>query len=368
MSKVTSNKKNLKVTLKKTPVKTSLKKTSFKGSVNQKRNGNEKSTTSKSCNSKMDKSEIIKTMTKSRITNLELTKNMMKKREIKCEITKSEITKVPTEQIKISKRTSTEIINDYLPTIYLINRTEFKSNTEDSTEKKTRFCPLFATSTSVIHFDRNYLTSYYGLGQMFLVYTSFIIVLLTILGGECFTKPTTQTIVTNTTLNRAEDSFNITTIGTILMTNKIMLLSNGTILNETILMFDETISNGTNEYDNDTITSTTTTITTATTSTRLRYSECGPKYHFIFVIAIGLIAMVILVVSYAFRIVEALEHVPWLIIECIFYLIWCTQYFIASILVSSNGNFTMIFLALIGTIDGVVLFSLALVQLNKIRT
>ena len=66
---------------------------------------------------------------------------------------------------------------------------------------------------------------------------------------------------------------------------------------------------------------------------RLRYEECRPKYYFIVVIATGLIAMVILVVSYAFHIVEAFEHVPWLIIECIFYPILCMQYFIASILV-----------------------------------
>lgn len=364
MSNVTSNKKKPKLT---------SNKTSVKGPVNQKRNRNEKSKKSKSCNSKMDRSERIKTIIKSRMTNLELTKNMMKNPEIKKrEMTKSEITKVPsTEQMKISKRTSAEIINDYLPTIHLINRTEFRSNTEESTEKKTRTCPFF-TSTKVIHFDRNYLTSYHGLGQTFLVYTSFIIVLLTILGGECFIKTTTQTIVMNKTLNRAEDSFNITTIGTIsngiiLMANETILLSNGTILNEIILMFNETISNGANEYGNDTITSTKMTITTATTSKRLRYEECGPKYYFIFVIAIGSIAMVILVMIYAFHIVEAFEHVPWLIIECIFYPIWCMQYFIASILIASNGSIKMIFLALIGTIDSVVLFSLTLVQLNKIR-
>jgi len=189
----------------------------------------------------------------------------------------------------------------------------------------------------LIRFDCNVLNSCTAYSQIFILFTSLVIILIIVL-GECFQREKSDDLSFGADPNQSLEVTNETTI----TTNKTIITTNGT-----------------------TITTRETTVAIETTTRlELTATRCLVQLYFLIVCIITANIEILTLLLYLFHLVEALPNVPWLPMECFFYSIGCLHFLVLSIWVAFYGNW-LTMASVLCIIDSLLTFILALIKFKK---
>lgn len=97
------------------------------------------------------------------------------------------------------------------------------------------------------------------------------------------------------------------------------------------------------------------------------FIKCNIQYYFVIICLIAANVQLLTLLCYMFHVVEALPNLPWLLIEIIFYPLWCLQYFVISIWISFYSLWLLL-AAILGLIDSIVFFILASIKYRKYKS
>jgi hypothetical protein len=205
----------------------------------------------------------------------------------------------------------------------------------------------------LIRFDCDVLNSCTAYSQIFILFTSLVIILIIVL-GKCFQRENSHDLSFGADPNQSLEMKNetkIATNGTTITTNETTITTNGTTIssNETTITTRET-----------------TVAIETTTRLELTATRCLVQLYFLIVCIITANIEIFTLLLYLFHLVEALPNVPWLPMECFFYSIGCLHFLILSIWVAFYGNW-LIMASILGIIDSLLTFILASIKFKKCK-